>query len=438
MSTTPSGPPPSGPPSGPPSSGPPGGPPAAPGGSANGEGFQINRNQVIAIVAAVAVLLGVLVGVLAAGGGGGDEETTQQRKERTIKLEPISSTGDNPFTPALSPADDDTLPSTISPPASSNNTPFGGTGDNTLCDREQLISFLTDPSNGAQAREWARVVGISVSDIPTYIRDLIPTTLANDTRVTNHTFKNGRAVPLQSVLQAGTAVLVDEFGKLVARCRCGNPLLEPTEVRGPIYTGPKWPAFDPTIIVIITPSQTPVFPKGGGASAWNVIVSGTATNLKGSLDSTTQIRWDGAIEISDGQISGSGSGTGTFDGGCYSDATGELVGDWVQNFSFSVTMSGTASGTGEQTLALTVSAGNFAITSFNIGGSGPIADDCRNQAGDPSGASTFLADAFGAAEIPSRQGTTPVTSGEFELTYTLCSSTTSNVQLVGIACPSFD
>jgi hypothetical protein len=240
------------------------------------------------------------------------------------------------------------------------------------------------------------------------------------------------------VLQAGTAVLVDEFGKLVARCRCGNPLLEPTEVRGPIYTGPKWPGFDPTIIVIITPSQTPVFPKGGGASAWNVIVSGTATNLKGSLDSTTQIRWDGAIEISDGQISGSGSGTGTFDGGCYSDATGELVGDWVQNFSFSVTVSGTASGTGEQTLALTVSAGNFAITSFNIGGSGPIADDCRNQAGDPSGASTFLADAFGAAEIPSRQGTTPVTSGEFELTYTLCSSTTSNVQLVGIACPSFD
>ena len=438
VSTTPSGPPPSGPPKGPPSSsgssGPPGGPPSgggAPGG-ASGDGFQLNRNQLIAIVAVIAVLLGVLVGVVAGGGGGKSDE--EAAKEKTIKLEPISSTGSNPFSPPVSPKDSGgTPPSTITPPAT-GNTPFGGTGDNTLCDREQLISFLTDPSHSAQAREWARVVGISVSEIPTYIRDLIPTTLANDTRVTNHTFKNGRAVPLQSVLQAGTAVLVDQYGRLVARCRCGNPLLEPEEVRGPIYSGPKWPGFDPTVIVIINVSPTPVFPKGGVPSGWRVIVGGTATNLQGSQDSTTQIRWDGSIEISNGAITGSGTGTGTFDGGCYSESTGEFVGDWVQEFSFSVTVTGTASETGELTLALTPSASGFAITSSNVGGSGPIADDCRTQAADPSGASTFLADAFGAVEIPSRQTTTPITSGEFELTYTLCPVTTSHVQLVGISC----
>jgi hypothetical protein len=443
VSTTPSGPPPSGPPSGPPSSspsGPPSGPPTAggppsagggaPGGS--GDGFKINRNQLIAIVAIIAVLAGVLVGVLAAGGGDSksDEEAASNRKERTIKLEPIASVGDDPFTPAIS-RDDDTPPSTISPPASTNNTPFGGTGDNTLCDREQLISFLTDPSNAAQAREWARVVGISVSAIPTYIRDLIPTTLANDTRVTNHTFRNGRAIPLQSVLQAGTAVLVDEYGKLVARCRCGNPLLEPTEVRGPIYTGPKWPGFDPTIIVIITPSQTPVFPKGGTPSAFTITASATATNLQGSLDSFTTVEWRGTIEISDGAISGSATGRGTFDGGCYSDADGSFVGDWVQNFSFNVSLSGLSSG---QTLSFTPAAGGFAITSAQIGGSGSIADDCRRQANDPSGASTFLADAFGAVELPASVGTTEITSGEFTITYTLCPVSTSNVQLVGISC----
>jgi hypothetical protein len=36
--------------------------------------------------------------------------------------------------------------------------------------------------------------------------------LQRDTRVTNHGFRNGRATPTQSILQAGTAVLVDEYG----------------------------------------------------------------------------------------------------------------------------------------------------------------------------------------------------------------------------------
>jgi hypothetical protein len=45
--------------------------------------------------------------------------------------------------------------------------------------------------------------------------------------VTNHSFVDGRAVAFQSILQAGTAVLVDQDGVPVARCRCGNPLLKP-------------------------------------------------------------------------------------------------------------------------------------------------------------------------------------------------------------------
>jgi hypothetical protein len=388
---------------------------------------------VIAIVAVIAVILGVLVGVVAAGGGddkGSDEAAN--RKERTIKLEPIASTGNNPFMPPLSPdGDEDAPPSTIAPPAAANNTPFGGTGDNTLCDRELLISFLTGPSNSAQAREWARVVGISVSEIPTYVRDLIPTTLANDTRVTNHTFKNGRAVPLQSVLQAGTAVLVDEFGRLVARCRCGNPLLDPEEVKGPIYTGPKWPEFDPTIIVVITPSPQPVFPKGGTPSAWTVNVQGEATNLRGSKDSTTEINWTGSFEVRDGTITGTGTGAGTFSGGCYADADGSFIGDWFQRFEFTITIGGTSSGA---ELSISPSAGGFAITTSSVGGSGPIAEDCRRQAADPSGANEFLADAFGTVNVPARQGTHPITSGEFTLTYTLCATTASNVQFAGFSC----
>lgn len=67
-------------------------------------------------------------------------------------------------------------------------------------------------------------------DLPTvgrYIQGLKPVTLIQDTRVTNHTYESGAAVPFQAILQAGTAVLVNDKGVPVARCRCGNPLLEP-------------------------------------------------------------------------------------------------------------------------------------------------------------------------------------------------------------------
>ena len=64
-----------------------------------------------------------------------------------------------------------------------------------------------------------------------YIRELRPVTLTRDTRVTNHSFVDGRAVAFQSILQAGTAVLVDKDGVPVVRCRCGNPLLEPVYVK---------------------------------------------------------------------------------------------------------------------------------------------------------------------------------------------------------------
>ncbi|HUF84334.1 MAG TPA: DUF6777 domain-containing protein, partial [Acidimicrobiia bacterium] len=141
--------------------------------------------------------------------------------------------------------------------------PFGGTGDNTLCDREGIITFLTDPANSAQASEWARVVGIPVSEITTYVRELVPTTVTSDIRITNHTFENGRAVAFQAVLQAGTAVLVDVYGKPIVRCRCGNPLLPPREVKSPTYTGPRWDGFDPDTIIIIEVTNVQIFPPGG-------------------------------------------------------------------------------------------------------------------------------------------------------------------------------
>jgi hypothetical protein len=205
----------------------------------------------VAIGLVLAIGVGVVVGVLVAAGG--DDEG----KAEDVKLVSASEPGPNPFTPPVAP--EAPPPSTIAPPQG----PFGGTGDNTLCDREGIITFLTDPANSAQASAWAETLGISVSEIPDYVRALVPTTTTSDIRITNHTFENGRAVAFQAVLQAGTAVLVDVYGKPVVRCRCGNPLLPPREVKRPTYTGPKWPDFDPDTIVVIQVTNVQIFPPGG-------------------------------------------------------------------------------------------------------------------------------------------------------------------------------
>jgi hypothetical protein len=105
-----------------------------------------------------------------------------------------------------------------------------------------------------------------VADIPAYVRALVPTTLTSDARVTNHRWERGQAVGYQAVLERGTAVLVDTNGRLVARCRCGNPLRPPVELVDPVYTGPRWAGFDPQVIIVVVPSPTPIYPPGGGTA----------------------------------------------------------------------------------------------------------------------------------------------------------------------------
>lgn len=79
--------------------------------------------------------------------------------------------------------------------------------------------------------------------------------LVRDTRVTNHGYRDGKPTPRQSVLQKGQLVLVDRCGVPRVRCECGNPLTPPKAVKTtPRYAGPRWPDFDPTVIVVIQPT----------------------------------------------------------------------------------------------------------------------------------------------------------------------------------------
>ncbi|MFO7281814.1 MAG: DUF6777-containing protein, partial [Thermoanaerobacterales bacterium] len=144
---------------------------------------------------------------------------------------------------------------------------FGGSRDTQVCDVEQLIDFLTDEANADKAEAWAEVLDIEVDEIETYVRGLTAVRLRWDTRVTNHGYRDGEARPFQSLLQAGTAVLVDDTGVPRVKCNCGNPLLPPEPLEGgsdgaleveEVAQNPDdaWPGLDPAEAVAITPGDT--------------------------------------------------------------------------------------------------------------------------------------------------------------------------------------
>ena len=181
---------------------------------------------------AVVVFLGAGVASFFLLGGSENEAEAQ-----TIRFQKPNEVGADPFTKPADVKGKDTVKLTRTGGGSGSGDsgqggstgqgPFGGTGSNQVCDRELLIRSLV--ATPARMGEWARVLGVdpTAKAVTAYIRKLKPVTLTSDTRVTNHTFAGGKAVPSQDILQAGTAVLADAKGNPVVRCRCGNPLAKP-------------------------------------------------------------------------------------------------------------------------------------------------------------------------------------------------------------------
>ncbi len=190
-----------------------------------------------------------------------------------VFLQAAGSTGPDPFTgsTARSSAGDATPTAVPSPVASasrmrSNVTQgvdgsapglYGGTRKVAACDVEKQITALTDQPSKNKA--FASVEGIDPSGVPAYLRSLTPVQLRLDTRVTNHGYENGAATNYQAVLQAGTAVLIDDRGVPRVRCACGNPLLPPVALQGtPKQKGDAWPGYRAGNVVVVEPAAQPV------------------------------------------------------------------------------------------------------------------------------------------------------------------------------------
>ena len=174
-----------------------------------------------------------------------------------VKREPAPDPGDNPFTPPPGAAEAGRPP--VPPPKGTlrGDSPglYAGTRD-TTCDTEHLAAFLEAHPDRAAA--WAAAQGIQPTEIRPFLAALTPVTLRTDTAVTNYGFADGRATPVQSVLQAGAAVVVDERGVPRIRCQCGNPLAPPAPMTAARYEGAAWSGFSSETVTAIEPAAAPV------------------------------------------------------------------------------------------------------------------------------------------------------------------------------------
>ncbi|WP_418955447.1 DUF6777 domain-containing protein [Streptomyces tritici] len=235
-------------------------------GGGGGEGPWWRSVPKIAAITAAIVAAVVVAVVLTRSDGGGDQAGGGSGE---VFLQSASAAGPDPFTRSTARTGAAQSPAPLPSPtgqtganvtrtvAGSAEGLYGGTKNVASCDVEQQVRFLgAEPDKN---RAFASVLGISESAVAGYLRGLTPLQLRVDTRVTNHGYKDGGPTAYQAVLQAGTAVLVDDRGVPRVRCACGNPLTPPVPQRTtPTTTGTAWPGYRPSNVVVVAPSVTVV------------------------------------------------------------------------------------------------------------------------------------------------------------------------------------
>lgn len=189
----------------------------------------------------------------------GDDDPT------VVALEPVGGEVADPFTSSVSRAEvplpvvtRDDLLGDATRIAGDRVGLYGGTLDQQSCDQEQLVDYLVAEGSREKAEAWADAQGLDVEEIDTFIEALTPVNLRRDTRVTNHGYVDRRANAYPAVLQAGTAVMVDDHGVPRAKCSCGNPLAEPADLDEVEYSGEEWDGFDAGLVVAVERADSAV------------------------------------------------------------------------------------------------------------------------------------------------------------------------------------
>ncbi|MFF3749403.1 DUF6777 domain-containing protein [Streptomyces sp. NPDC002018] len=224
-----------------------------------------------------ATLAALTAGILITAGCGGDDggENASGPQVNELYFQRVADQGPDPFTPStavLPPGSDAAADSSSEEDGSYDengsgrtaralpgSTPglYGGIQAASSCDVERQVQLLTEeaPRTAAFA-EGARVSQESVAE---FLRGLTPVSLRADIRMTNHGFRGGAATAFQSVLQAGTAVLVDNRGLPRVRCSAGSPLRPPIVAQGSMtHRGGPWSGYRPERVVVIDRAIQPL------------------------------------------------------------------------------------------------------------------------------------------------------------------------------------
>ncbi|MER7690024.1 DUF6777 domain-containing protein [Streptomyces sp. NPDC097610] len=221
-----------------------------------------------ALVMACALSAALLV---AGCGGRGGESAASRVGGGEVFLQPVTGGGPDPFT-ASTAADSPFITRMPYPatPANRGSAPqgvrffpgstpglYGGTRAVGSCDVGKQTGLLS--SDPGKARSFAQAAGVAQAAVPDFLRGLTSVVLRADTQVTDHGFRDGRATSFQSVLQRGTAVLVDNRGVPRVRCAGGNPLSPPVVSRTtPGTQGQPWSGFRPGNVVVVTPASAAI------------------------------------------------------------------------------------------------------------------------------------------------------------------------------------
>ncbi|MEU6944458.1 DUF6777 domain-containing protein [Streptomyces sp. NPDC046316] len=227
------------------------------------------RPRVTALAVGALTVTLVLAGCSASGdaGEGGAAADRTAAVSREVVLQPVVAQGPDPFTASTAVEAGAPSPATTAPPGAptagtvrevTGSTPglYGGTRQAASCDVERQVVLLA--RDRGKTRAFAEAAGIPEAGAADWLRGLTPVVLRADTRVTNHGFRDGAATAYQSVLQAGTAVLVDQYGAPRVRCACGNPLRSPVAAQGAAHRGQPWAGYHPDRVVVIRPTTTVV------------------------------------------------------------------------------------------------------------------------------------------------------------------------------------
>ena len=216
--------------------------------------------------------------------------------------------------------------------APGNQELYGGSGSLSACDPAPIADFLQAHPDKAAA--WAQVRGIAATDIASYLGTLTPVVLLHDTLVTNHGFANGVATPRVSVLQAGTAILLDPTGVPVVRCACGNPLSAPPTISLPSadVQGSRWDAYDPNGTIVVTAGQAGtalIAVDVDSGQDITLTVGPTPTVATPATASTTATTTEGSFCVLD--LTWPGTGPGWIDPKDSGFSCQEMVDHWRMN-----------------------------------------------------------------------------------------------------------